>query len=372
MALQLEEEKQAQLVSQAPRRRLIPVTLGAASSVPTFLRGIRYVRIDAEGPGYQRGLKEILGILHGRAQVSESANYIIAPGEDLVGDVKMASNLLRGLLNSQFERIMADLDPEKFVRPLGSESDPMEDRARRVEELISLMCQRGGPWIVALQEALLAVRSPFSPFNGNTLENWVACPAENWRAANKQIIGVGSDRLTFSHPATPEDLQYASLLTWEGLAFRDASASVEIWVPLFERGGAGGMVFRCVKDRTALIVIIRQGQQERPLALEVWHREGGFLRLVESIPCSPGIVTKGLCRLTCRLNQHNAFISAASASQSGTSSVSVTVQVPSDHHTGHFGFVKFNSGAVAFTNPIITVIKRPHSFWVASGLTTKS
>src|SRR5262249_30745065 len=141
------------------------------------------------------------------------------PVEDQAGEIKLASNLLRGLLDSQFERLLPDLDPQDLVGPARPGVDPAEDRARRVEELIRLMMQQGPPSVDALQEAILAVRSPFSPFDGKTLGNWVGRPLSCWQVSNSQILGVGSDPLTFSDPDTPTDLQHASLLTWEGLAF---------------------------------------------------------------------------------------------------------------------------------------------------------
>jgi hypothetical protein len=284
-----------------------------------------------------------------------------SPRVERVGDVKLAHNLLCGLLDSQFEKLLSDLDPKGSVGSARPGADPAEDRVRRIEDLIRLMIQRGPPSVEALQEAILAVRSPFSPFDGRTLENWVGRPLACWQATHSRIMGIGSDPLTFSDPDTPMDLQYASLLTWEGLPFRDGIITARVSVPFIGGSGAGGLVLRNVHDRSALIGLLRQAQPDQP-RLELWHQVGTRLWRLQSVSCPPVILTEDSCWLTLQVRQASASVNVTSDSHPNEASASLNTLVPADHSPGYFGFIKFGSSTAIFTDLRLTVDKRSNGF----------
>lgn len=273
----------------------------------------------------------------------------------------MVSNLLRGLLDSQFEKLLLDLDPQTLVGPTRPGADPAEERVRRMEDLIRLMIQQGPASVDALQEAILMVRSPFSPFDGRTLESWVGHPSACWQVIPSQIIGSGSDPLTFSDPDTPADLQHASLLTWEGLTFRDGNITVRVSVPLIGRSGAGGLILRNVHDQSALIGILRQTQPAHP-TLELWHRVGTRLWRLQSVPCPPAILTASSFWLTLQVSQDSASVNIALDSHLDEALASLNVLVPADQRSGYVGFIKFDSSTVIFTDLRLIVDKRVNGF----------
>jgi hypothetical protein len=274
--------------------------------------------------------------------------------------IKMAGNLLRGLLDTQFEAMLAYLDPHGWVKPSPPGTDRTVDRARRVEELIQLMIQRGFPSLQDLQELILAVRSPFSPFDGKTLRNWIGLPPDCWQAVDYKILGAGSDNLMFSDPSTPEDLQYASIITWEGLTFRDGELSAWVRLPFLSKGCDAGLVMRNIPDRTALIGLLRD-TNSGAAALELWRRVGPGLDLVQSASFRLTDNDSGSYHLTCGVRLDCASLTVASDRRPDETSACFTTTFQMGAKPGHFGLIKFNDGAVAFTDLKLTVYKRTKS-----------
>jgi hypothetical protein len=346
MHLQFAAEREAQYLSQGLRRTLIPICLDNVR-IPTFLRDIESLSISSDDPAYQEGLKRILGVLGGRPKPLRPSP--VSPlREDHSLEMKLASNLLRGLLDNQFDKLLHLFDPQKFVGPANPKADQGMERARQVVQLIELMSRKGPQFLIVLQESILSVHSPFSPFNGNSLENWMGYPSSSWQVANSQIVGMGNDPWTFSNPDTPVDLQCASLLAWEGLRFRDGRATVQIWIPLIGGSGAGGLILRKAKDLSAIFCLLRITSSGNPLSLELWRREGSGLRCLQSVPCSPDLLTEGWCRLTLQVNRNIASAHVASVAHLDRENASLMAKISPDQPPGNFGFVKFNSGSVIF------------------------
>ena len=357
MHLQMDEERRAHQESKELRRTLIPLVVDDAP-IPTFLRDTKYLRVTANSPGYQDGLVRLLTVLREDTQAPPDLSHPPTPRINTACEIKLASNLLRGLIDSQFETLLTDLDPKGYVGSAQKGADPVEERARRAYCLIDLMAQKGPLWVVALQEAILSVRSPFSPFDGSILKNWSDHSSSCWQVANSQILGAGQDRLAFPHPDAPTDLQCMSLLTWEGLRFRDGHVTARVWSPMIARSGGGGLVLRKEKEQMALLCLLRQVPEDHRLALELWQRQGEYLRRLRSVECPPDLLREGWCRLTFEVKGDCVSASAASISHEVERGSSFAVMVSPGQGPGHFGFVKFGHASVAFADLDLTVHTR--------------
>jgi hypothetical protein len=122
------------------------------------------------------------------------------------------------------------------------------------------------------------------------------------------------------------------------------------------------MVLRAVKDRSGLFALLRQTEPHQPLTLELWQREATLLILVQSVACPADMLIAGLCELTFHVDRERAIVSADSNICSDNASALINVPLPLAQGPGHFGFVKFGSGAVGFTEPELTVHTRMKSF----------
>jgi hypothetical protein len=357
MMMQLKNEQRAQQLNMMPRRRLLPILIDN-SAVPAFLKAVNYIHIEKDGRGYQKDLKKLLNTLQKHTKPPSLLNLTPYSDDDSVGEAKLISHLLRGLIDTQFDKLLSELDLQSLLNSHGSEMYSIEHRAHMVNDIIQLVDQRGPAFIDLLQETILAVRSPFSPFDGKSLTNWIGYPIDCWQVANSQIVGTGMDPMTFPDPDTPEDLKYASILCWEGLSFREGYVATNVIAPAIRQGGAGGLCMCCINNRRAIIALLRCPHQDHHLMLELWSREGRLIRLLKSVSCPPDILARDSCRLAFRVRQDSASASVALAVRPNDELSTCVAPVPLDQKTGYFGYVKFGHGAVIFDELELTVFHR--------------
>jgi hypothetical protein len=188
---------------------------------------------------------------------------------------------------SEAKRFLGHLS-EAELRAVLASVDPWQDRSDltrdgslsgKVERLLDAAARRGEDNWLALLDQVLRVHSrtsPFSPFEGS-LEGWMAQPESCWQAVNGRIVGLGEDPERFFEPA---DLARCSLLSWQGVRFRDGCIASRIWAPLLDRGGAVGLFLRNSVHACLLGIIRRSGKLDA--CLELWVLGSERLSLLRS------------------------------------------------------------------------------------------
>ena len=330
-------------------RRLVPVVLGACS-VPTFIKGLERISVDHDLHDYDGAFWRLVKMLRRQDDEPPPPSIATRPsGFESDPALKLASRWLRALLPVQFERIVAALDDRRFVSPPG----PDVDRFQRCTELIELTRQRGVPWLSDLQEAVLEVRSPFSPFDGTSLQNRVARSAASWQVAHSKIVAGGLSPATFADARTPSDLQDAAILTWEGLAFRDGDVTSAIWMAPISSTAAAGLLLRSVRDRSGVLAIVRRVGDAT--ALELWAREGPRLsqHASQSFPNDPFV---DAVTLAYRVRGRNASVELHA--DGGRVVATISARAIPDHGPGHVGIVKFGTTAMTCSDLTMHVHRR--------------
>lgn len=193
---------------------------------------------------------------------------ILDPIRVAIWEKEEAEAFLSGFADGELTALLHILEPGGLGR----------DQSERARHWLAVAARRGGEEWVRFLERLLAVRSPFPPFNGS-LDRWRASAGGTWHPDGEELVGLGEDPKTFSDAA---GLDEVSLLTWEGLRFRNGSLSSQVLLPLLSRGEAAGLALRCGL-RTGLFGILRGGPSGSA-ALELWRRQGDRLAALASTP----------------------------------------------------------------------------------------
>ena len=225
------------------------------------------------------------------------------------------------------------------------------ERRQRAEQLMGVAAARGEEGWIALQESMLAVRSPFSPFDGS-LEGWVARPRPGWSTTRGRLMGLGSGGAPFRNP--PDELQDAALLTWEQIRFRDGELRVRLHLPLLPRRAGAGLLLRFLEGRGSIVGVLRSAPGDAACA-ELWQVGGlGWHRLAAKElddPAGDG----GWHDLALRLRGRDAELRVADRLHLATT-------VATDEPAGYPGLVRFGGTAVEARGLLLTVWAR------ASGL----
>jgi len=170
-----------------------------------------------------------------------------------------ARRLARAMSRHQQEQLVAELDPGGVMEP-GAE-----------EEIYETAALSGGEDWLHYCEVLLALRSPVYPFDGSSLSGWSPQPRRNWKIHGERLVGVG------------EDLEGISLLSWEGLRFRDGSVEARVEIPLLALGGAAGLVLHWT-GRSAVLGLLRGDPDTGGARAEILQQRGKELSALRSVP----------------------------------------------------------------------------------------
>ncbi len=164
------------------------------------------------------------------------------------------------------------------VPPEGDKWGVATDTRSRAEKLLSLAIERGETCWIELQESILGIRSPFNPFEGS-LRWWKRRPEQGWQLVDGELMGLGQSAMVF--PEAPEEIRKCSLLTWEGLRFRDGSLQVRLRLPTLGDGAAAGLTLRHREERGLVLGLLRSTPEGGARA-EIWQREGLGLKPIAS------------------------------------------------------------------------------------------
>jgi len=257
---------------------------------------------------------------------------------------------LEALDGERFATVLSDFDRQGSLRPAASppHRELPAERRRQAEKLLSLAEERGeGAWL-HLQESILGVRSPFSPFD-HSLRDWVCRPPGGWQVTGGTLAGVGFGGTPFHDP--PDVLQEAALLTWKGLRFRDGELRAWLWIPLLpQEAGAGLVLQHHETSRSLLLGLLRSSPEEGPRA-EIWRRAGlGWQRLaVQKLPDPGG--DRGWHRLELRVRGSDVELRSSSG-------VSLKATSAAELPGGRTGLVRLGSTAVQVQELLLSVWSR--------------
>jgi len=255
--------------------------------------------------------------------------HVLEPSRVSVQEKEEAVWLLEDLTEIDLDQLLAALEP--------GVTSP--DRTTRVRQRLTVAARRGGEDWLKFLESLLAVRSPVSIFDGS-LRHWRASTEGLWRPEGEELLGEGEDFPIFSEPP---GLEEASLLTWEGLPFRDGTLASRVSMPFPGWGGACGLGMRCT-PQVAVFGLLR----DLPSApsLELWQKQGDRLVPVgDSVPLpkKPG----GLFDLSLRLEGRDVTLYCGS--------IELKAQLAVDLHAGFAGVIKFAGTSVYLSSLILEV-----------------
>lgn len=257
---------------------------------------------------------------------------------------------LETLRHERFVAVSGELDPAGEIPPASSapHRELPADRRDRAERLLSLAAERGEDAWIGLQESILAVRSPFSPFDGS-LRGWVRRPSRSWQVTGGRLVGLGLVGTPFRD--APDDLREAALLTWEELRFRDGKICARIWLPLLRQEAGAGLLLRHWEGRGLVLGLLRSSRSEAPRA-EIWLREGlGWRRLAADELREPdgdqGSHDLDLCVRAGRVELRTP----------GAPPLAATFAA--DLPAGHAGVVRFGATAVEVRDLLLTVWRQP-------------